>query len=100
MQDECSKNTGQTSDDGMTCEPFRLSATGESICICGGSHVRILASQGSTLELTENALVCGRNTRESLAVYDRHSSSWRTSQLRLRSRGLDRVVGDLVAARV
>jgi hypothetical protein len=81
MQDESSKNTGQTCDDMTTCEPFRLSMeTGESTSSAAGFPARTFPLRDFEWESTVQGLACGSNISAAFAFYDRDSSSLRTWQ--------------------
>jgi hypothetical protein len=77
------------SDDGTTCEPFRLVQTGESISSVGVSHARTSAAKDARPE----SWVCdpgsGPSSQESFVFFDRDSSSWKTSAI-LPIEGLDK----------
>lgn len=75
-----SQSDGLTSDNTTMCEPGDLQTQNQSTLFAEDSHVRTLATQDSGPESLASGRACGRRSRESLAIYDRDSLSWRTSQ--------------------
>ena len=67
----------------MTFAPSERTTSRPSISSAVDSPVRILATLARGLASQALAAVYGSSSRESLANYDRASSSWRTSQLSL-----------------
>lgn len=65
-----------------------------SMSSLAGSHAKTLAMQDRGLGLTVHVPAYGQTWPESLASFDRDSSSWKTSQ-GLLDRGINRVLGDL-----
>lgn len=81
MQDESSKSTGQTSDDGMTSKHSRLnrSEIGRSTLLLAASHVSQSPLEEKDCERPTND-GCGRTRRTPFAFLDRVSWCWRTYQ--------------------
>jgi len=71
---------GQTSDSMTTCERGDHQPRNQSTLFAVGSHVRTSATQDSEKESRASGQACGRKSRESLAIYNHDSLSWRTSQ--------------------
>ena len=78
-----SRSTGPTAGGGTTCEPFRRipPKIGGLIASSEDSRVKMSVSQSKMQKAsTENAPVCGKNTKGFLAFYDHCSLSWKTHQ--------------------
>ena len=82
MQDESSRNTGQTCDGTTTCEPSRLnpSKNGKSMSSAAGSRAKILATPEKGPGSQESEADCSTNWPGSFGFWDQESLSWKTSQ--------------------
>jgi len=82
MQGEFFPSIGPTCDDTTTCgtslQPTQ--ANGKSMSYAEASRASTSQAVGKKTESTENILDCGNNSRESFAIFDRNSSSWRMSE--------------------
>src|SRR6267378_7345629 len=92
---ECSCNGNGTascpsSPSGTTCEPSTASHGGERLTLCAGdfrAKESALPAVGPGLPTRSQA--CGASRLESLATYDRDTSSWRTRQCSLFEAGFE-----------
>lgn len=80
---ESSRDTGPTPCGTRTCDPSGATRPRPSTSSAAGSRARTCRQQGAELVSRVRGAVCGSNSRESFAIFDRESSSWRTSQLSL-----------------
>lgn len=80
MLSEFFLGTGQMRFASMMSAPLENQISQWSTFSVGDFHVRISALQVKALGSLVQGLVCGLNSRELLANYDRSSLSWRTSQ--------------------
>lgn len=81
MQDESSKNIGPELDDTPMCGRFRLTVTGGRISSAADSPALTYPALVEGLEFPAMmAAAYGSKCTESFAIYDRDSSSWKTSQ--------------------
>ena len=78
-----SKDTGPTLPGLMTCVPSEPTTSPPSISSAEEAPAKTCLTLGKVLASTVPGLVFGSSTRESLASFDRASSSWKTSQLSL-----------------
>lgn len=82
MQDESSKSTGPTCDDGTTCGPSRpsRSTSGDAIASSEAFPAKILPTADGRWASEDRGADYGRTCFASFANYDLDSSSWRTRQ--------------------
>jgi hypothetical protein len=78
---ECWPSIGLPFNDSPTFETLERTIFRPSMSSVADFHAKTSATLASERELTENAADSGASLPESLANYDRATSSWRTSQL-------------------
>lgn len=80
MPRKSSRNTGRTSTASETSESAESTTLSRSISYVADSRARTSAVAESVSESTEKEADCGVSTSALFAIFDRDSSSWRTSQ--------------------